>query len=122
MLYNPNWQKKIESLDSLIAWLEKQNPTKTYHYSNPHAGLLQQYFQAMGLTTVTVGVRVYYWDGSKKRLPRHFNKIAVAGRPTFGSALSRAYSVRFRTTFFRKILNAITGRESTSPESSACPW
>ena len=96
MLYNPNWKKvakstDIESVESLIAWLEEQNPNEKYSYINPRGCLLAQYFTAMGM--VGVSVSHFYYGGlgfHRKELPQHLHDIAFASPHTFGAALERA--------------------------------
>lgn len=109
MLYDPKWEKKIETkadpfdLRTLIAWLETQNSQKTYNYGcNGHC-LLAQYFTDQGFAYVGMGgTRFSYGpDGNRQvqMLPPHFNRIAWAsgktapGEYTFGGALKRARAV-----------------------------
>jgi hypothetical protein len=98
MLYDKRWDKpEVKSdpfsLESLIAWLEKQPEDKTYCYTDTGQCLLSQYFLSNGFENVAVGP--YDFDhGSdfqyKEKLPPSFNEIAQ-GRPRqFGSALDRA--------------------------------
>jgi hypothetical protein len=97
MLYNTNWEKThndVFSLESLIAWLEKQPASQAYDYDcNGHC-MLAQYFTAKGFENVLMGSYNFDygpgWEHSHS-LPEVFNDIAVSleGR-TFGAALDRA--------------------------------
>ena len=111
MLYDKRWDKpevKADpfSLDSLIAWLEKQPGDETYCYIESGECLLTQYFTASGYNNVymfTTG----FWHGQDQipghagrdeaiemgrytPLPAGFDRIAHARPHTFGAALVRA--------------------------------
>lgn len=121
MLYDPKWEKtetKADpfSLESLIAWLEKQPAGRSYSYTcNGHC-LLAQYFTAAGFKNVTMWCRAF-WHGDDRcpgnvgseeaekmgratRFPPVFNAIAIGAwyacgktknnKLTFGAALERA--------------------------------
>jgi hypothetical protein len=101
MLYDPKWEVEVKadpfSLESLIAWLEKQPENKSYRYTCIGHCLLAQYFTAMGFERVSVQP---YWfkhsGGIEQQFSDDFENIAVAhdGRGkdkfTFGAALKRA--------------------------------
>ena len=70
MLYDKRWDKpevKADpfSLDSLVAWLEKQPAAKVYCYEDTGVCLLSQYFTAMGFERVFMGC-TYFLHGIKK--------------------------------------------------------
>jgi hypothetical protein len=104
MLYDPKWDKtetKADpfSLESLIAWLEKQPADQQYEFCEYNNCLLAQWLQSIdpkaqvtpedGFTYRALGTRVDLWGDT-------FPKIAHAGdtharhRHTFGAALERA--------------------------------
>lgn len=113
MLYNestgkPKVQADVFSLESLIAWLEKQPADSEYCYFDSGTCLLTQYFAAAGFQNVYVFVDGF-WQGQDKipgwvgqdeaiaigrltRMPPVFNHIAQTDwrNRTFGAALSRA--------------------------------
>jgi len=53
MLYDPKWEIQIKadpfSLDSLIAWLEKQPADKSYQFCDSSSCLIAQYLKAHGV-------------------------------------------------------------------------
>ena len=89
------------SLESLVAWLEKQPAGQTYCYTDHGYCLLGQYFAAHGYKDVQV-----FSDPIIKHAgcltgtpyPREFNKIALGNWNdkvhTFGAALSRARALQ----------------------------
>lgn len=91
MLYDPKWEVKTKpdvfSLESLIAWLEKQPADEVYDYMNCHgACLLDQYGAAMAVPRNSATYR---------QLDRAFDGgggyFIACGHPrTFGAALTRA--------------------------------
>lgn len=102
MLYDPNWQKLDKTnafkLSSLIGWLEKQPPSKSYEYCSSEKCLLAQYFTAAGFKRVEVlfggfahGVR------GQRHYPGSFDLVALAqfrhSEHTFGKALKRAREI-----------------------------
>lgn len=95
MLFNTKWERPADvfSLESLIAWLEKQPARTVYCYMDNDGCLLSQYFRAAGFDKVHVGGETVFLDGydhGNESLPDSFADLAV-GRPrTFGAALNRA--------------------------------
>lgn len=96
MLYNPDWKKPAEvlSLESLIAWLEKQPADGTYDFMCCGECLLAQYFTSCGFSAVSMGSSTFQLDGIERSLPPIWNAIArgtsiTLGRWTFGAAFSR---------------------------------
>ena len=82
MLYNLKWEYKSEVL-SLIMWLERQDPDKTYDARKPRSCLLGQWLRATGEVNVldrSVGLS----------LREPFDTIALIAPFTFGAALERA--------------------------------
>lgn len=105
MLYDKRWDAKTKadplSLESLIAWLEKQPATKRYHYADSSGCALHQYFTAQGFKAVSVGPRFFsYRRGTffgrlfglcdRQELPPEFNSAVNCMSQTFGTALDRA--------------------------------
>ena len=82
MLYDPKWNQEAKaeplSLESLIAWLEKQSADTEYDSGNPHKCLFAQYLgrTAPALLSVEYG--------------RDATDIAYGEPNTFGAALERA--------------------------------
>ena len=100
MLYDKRWDKpevKADpfSLESLIAWAEKQPADKHYDFWCNQC-YLGQYFEAHGFEVVSIGTGTVLFRGSTGRmtLPPHFNAIAEATPHTFGAALARARAIR----------------------------
>lgn len=107
MLYDPKWEVKTDpfTLESLIAWLEKQPDSERYDYTcNGHC-LMAQYFTAMGFKGVEANPSSVIHRGGDFPLPKWFNAIALGGRcahfaecnypngpsdRTFGAALIRS--------------------------------
>lgn len=95
MLYDKRWEKpevKADpfSLESLIAWLEKQPADKMYCYQDLGHCLLGQYFRSCGFLNVQVGGSEVGLNGRDFRLSEAFANIAVEYPRTFGAALERA--------------------------------
>ncbi|MEH2501198.1 hypothetical protein V1290_000009 [Bradyrhizobium sp. AZCC 1578] len=99
MLYDPKWATIFEvkadpfSLESLIAWLEKQPADKTYDYGcNGHC-LLAQYFTAMGFKDVCVGGTHFDHRRDGRRafvcIPQNFGDIAIDRHSIFGNGTDR---------------------------------
>jgi hypothetical protein len=118
MLYDKRWDKTFEvkadpfSLESLIAWLEKQPADKQYCYLDNGNCLHCQYFTAMGFENVhAFGFAIYHGKNpmlssmgqddaieNGGRLSDQFVDVAVLGRHTFGAALDRAREALSVTT------------------------
>lgn len=88
MLYDKRWDAKVKadpfSLESLIAWLEKQNPAKRYDYIDSSNCVIAQYLKACGAAE---------YDLAPSELERlGWLDIARWGSEpeTFGAALARA--------------------------------
>jgi hypothetical protein len=100
MLYDPKWEKQNDqktdpfSLAALIAWLEQQDPEKSYCYLNNGECLLAQYFTACGYKRPNLA-DTSFWQmddicAPQIHFPVAFNLVAVASPRTFGAALDRA--------------------------------
>jgi hypothetical protein len=94
MLYDPKWEAPVKadpfSLESLVAWLEKQPADKPYCYTSNGGCLLAQYFSALGYRNVEMSTDHFLHCGCRERLPSYFNLIAIGSGRTFGHALRRA--------------------------------
>jgi len=102
MLYDKKWDAKVEtkadpfSLESLIAWLEKQPKDKVYCYVDNGHCLIAQYLLSLGYQAVGVDARGFY-DRSDDSLNTanlislhpNLNTVAVREPYTFGAALER---------------------------------
>jgi hypothetical protein len=98
MLYNKRWDKEVKadpfSLDSLIAWLEKQPADKTYCYDDTGHCLLAQWFKSCGTPSACLGnvCVVFAGENASRNIPVSFQKTAMPKPHTFGAALRRARS------------------------------
>jgi hypothetical protein len=98
MLYDPKWQQRNDPfcLESLIAWLERQDPLADYCYSSTGECLLARYFAERGFNKVIMAAGFFYHFPQRNGLyevtplPPHFNAIAKGKVRTFGAALARA--------------------------------
>ena len=103
MLHNPKWDKKPDpmTLDSLIMWLQQQNPNIGYEYADSEECLLCQYFTAKGYKKPVVNPISFSYGNMLRRkdarLPNGFDSIASGNfcesspsGHTFGAALGRA--------------------------------
>jgi hypothetical protein len=100
MLYDPRWEVQAKpaatvSMESLIAWLEKQNPATRYSYTDIEGCLLSKYFRAMGFRWAFCGAsRFSYFRFFvlllSKPIPEEMNDIARRDEWTYGAALKRA--------------------------------
>ena len=86
------------TIQSLIAWLEKQPADSPYVYDSPQYCLLYQYFKAAGVDFKSIGPGYIRYSGEHTEpLPPAFEYTAL-GRDgekehcTFGKALARARS------------------------------
>ncbi len=107
MLYDPKWEKKIDtkadpfSLESLTAWLETMPANGEYNWGDCGYGtrgcLLMQYFRAKGFRNARGGastVRYDWWFWQRKAsIPETFIAISVRSPNTFGAARDRARSI-----------------------------
>lgn len=84
----------VFSLESLIAWLEKQPADKEYFYSNPYNCLLCQYFEANGYPNCSVTPRQLHpnrrRDDESITFSSDFETVAHGGCRTFGGSLKIA--------------------------------
>jgi hypothetical protein len=100
MLYNPKWNAPgtdIFSLDSLIAWLEKQPAEREYDYVDGRVCMMNQYLSAHGIRVAGVAADYYRAEPLsyvRVPLPHSFIDIALRGPATFGAALARAKAFR----------------------------
>jgi hypothetical protein len=103
MLYNPSWKLEIKSdpfsLESLIAWLEKQPGERFYDFYDVHNCMLGQWVRsvdkkARSMDSVTDSA-TYNVRGREVNL-RPLYDIANGGKQfdTFGAALKRARAAR----------------------------
>jgi hypothetical protein len=103
MLYDPKWEVEIKSdpfsLESLIAWLEKQPAHKVYDFFDTHNCMLGQWVRSVdkkarsmdgAIDSATYNVR-----GHEVNL-RPLCDVANGGKQfdTFGAALKRARAAR----------------------------
>jgi hypothetical protein len=93
MLYDPKWEQKTEplSLESLISWLEKQDASTQYDYTDPSACLITQW---SGLVLNTYGVAALFGGEGSRIAQGRAREEHDANRWTFGAALKRARSVQ----------------------------
>ena len=78
------------TLESLVAWAEKQPTHKRYDFWCDRC-YLGQYFEAHGYQIDMIGCGTVTFAGHKtKNLPPFFNSIAMSQPHTFGAALTRA--------------------------------
>ena len=95
MLFDPKWEVEVKadpfSLESLIAWLEKQPADKAYDFGDTKNCLACQYFRAMGMNIVGAGGGyVRSGECAEDYHFHNFGRITVRGDWTFGAALERA--------------------------------
>lgn len=103
MLFNPKWEAPVKSdpmsLDSLIAWLEKQPASGAYSYIDAANCMLCKYFRSHGLDIFDLDCSGYSVHGSSDNheYPYVFAEIANGHSDrswTFGAALKRARACR----------------------------
>lgn len=90
MLWNKNWDKKEvktdpKSIDSLIAWLEKQPSGQEYNYRFADECLVAAYFKSAG---------IYEGMLLSHEVDELYGNTAVSYPWTYGDALARAREVR----------------------------
>lgn len=100
MLYDKRWDKTTKAdpftLESLIAWLEKQPADRTYHYTCQDGCLLAEYFRSAGFESARVTFNVLHIGVTHREFPDVFRQIAIdtgvglKRNWTFGVALERA--------------------------------
>jgi hypothetical protein len=91
MLYDPKWEVKAEprSLESLVAWLEKQPPEKSYSFLEPSTCLVAQWLISNGETNYCLfSEEIEAMFGGRGL--EIVDGIGPAGEWTFGAALKRA--------------------------------
>lgn len=102
MFFDPTTKPEVKadpfSLESLIAWLEKQPANKEYNYCDPHNCALCQYFRDAGLEVESITRNeIRHRDGRTTEFPVTFSwdisNSAYRGLSTFGAALERARAV-----------------------------
>lgn len=95
MLYDPKWEVKADplSLESLIAWLEKQPANGVYDAVSADKCLLAQWLKSQDRAARLVGGGNsfrYSFNGSTVELNRFDPVVFGMGEYTFGAALHRA--------------------------------
>lgn len=100
MFFDPGTKREAKadplSLDSLIAWLEKQPADQEYDYGCNGTCMLASYFRSVNPNFCSVGTSyASFFDGenfSEWALPDGWDDIAFGdgGSRTFGAALDRA--------------------------------
>jgi hypothetical protein len=93
MLYDKRWDKQLETrdpftLESLIAWLEKQPANKVYCYGDLGSCLAARYNASIGRRYSVAILPLKSSDD--KTFDEKLERIAVMGPHTFGAALERA--------------------------------
>jgi hypothetical protein len=104
MLYDPKWENTttkpdVFSLESLVAWLEKQPASKTYCYVDGGNCLIHQYLAAAGIPVLVVWSHGDYCEvGShdRKSTSDSFWQVSKGYPRNFGAALERARALRDR--------------------------
>lgn len=111
MLCDPKWEQKTKAdpltLESLIAWLERQPPEGRYWYLAQRNCVLARYFRAAGYTDFWIGSTTWISERfGRQSLPIEFQCVAEPEvswrsgfglRSTFGAALERArFALRIR--------------------------
>jgi hypothetical protein len=92
MLYDKRWDAKTDvfSVESLVAWLEKQQPTAEYDFWCLKC-LLGRYFTDAGFDLRMIGTGSFTLsNGEQIQLPPNFNHISLVEPHTYGAALERA--------------------------------
>jgi len=103
MLYDPKWEKKVEtkadpfSLRTLIAWLEQQNLSESYRYTNIDDCPLARYFRAQGYRRVFCGPKTFNYGSwwtlwaplRTAPIPSEFNDAVIRAR-TYEDVLENA--------------------------------
>lgn len=101
MLYDPKWEAPAKadplSLDSLIAWLEKQPAGRMYEYTDEQECALGQWLKSIDPErrpgSPGTGCYVYIVNSNVVDLEK-FDAIAIGHPRTLGAALNRAREMR----------------------------
>lgn len=105
MLYDPKWEQQTKAdpfkLETLIAWLESQDPNQQYDYWDCKGRCLYgQYMTHHGIPWSEARASDVYRekgaDPNKIYREWFYNKIAVTEPYTFGGALERARKLQAR--------------------------
>ena len=81
-------------LETLISWLEKQNPAAKYDFWCLNC-CLGSYFQAHGFDLLMIGTGTFTTRAKRSyNLPKGWNRIAQTEPHNYGAALSRARAIR----------------------------
>lgn len=102
MLFDPKWtdtkaKPDVFSLDGLIAWLEKKNPTTKYDFDCRDGGCLIDLYLASHKISPDIRLHNHVCEGQE-----NYGDIALGGSlspkgcpqdQSFGSALSRARKI-----------------------------
>lgn len=103
MLYDKRWDKEIKadpfSLESLITWLEKQDPHAGYNYCDTRQCLLAQYHAAHGTTLRVTALGGELPENSSDEYKAEWIARGHHCTPhdrTFGAALERARALQAR--------------------------
>lgn len=95
MLFNPNWIPETKpadvfSLESLIAWLEKQPAQRTYDYCDAGGCLIGQYLKAKGVEKYGLTPGELKAVGWYSIASGWYDGTRASDTRTFGAALDRA--------------------------------
>lgn len=109
MLYDKKWDRQVDvhSIDNLIEWLERQDPTEPYCYLSHGRCLLGQYYAAMGFKKPCVYSNGWFAYGPNQcqvieYYPNEFNHIALHNH-TFGGALAAAKEFKLKKEKFNAL-------------------
>jgi hypothetical protein len=97
MLYDPKWEVKADilTMESLIAWLEKQNPRKRYKFWDLSGKCLYGLYMAShGIIWRESGGSDLGGEERSKFCAFVYGRVAAAEPYTFGAALKRARAVK----------------------------
>ena len=103
MLYDRKWDERkqdaqgIFTTESLIAWLEKRDPSEQYDHESITNCLFAQYFKAHGYPEASCGGDYVRLDGGsyirRVDFPAGWVHIFAEAPYTFGAALERARTI-----------------------------
>jgi hypothetical protein len=91
MLYDPTWNK-TPSCAGLIAWLETQDPERTYDWLAMKGCLICFYYDALGINDFSDVNRPMY-EETFSRVEQYY-AVCETEPWTFGAALARARLLR----------------------------